>query len=212
LREESGGVVSGAFRAFAQEATRGELSQSYDSEQWWRTRWEWFQRNRRRLLPGLRADALADRRKLLQRVPGADHHAGEGRLGNLDRKSGLLAQPLVQADQERAPAGKDDAHLHDVGGQLRRGALERLLERLDDLTDRFSDRRAHRGPGEEHGPRQAAGYVPPADLGLRIVAHRRGRADGEPQSPGRASGLGPSFMPLPLNRPGRSVPPGLSHR
>jgi hypothetical protein len=121
--------VSGAFRAFAQEATRGELSQSYDSEQWWRTRWEWSQRNRRRLLPGLRAGALVDRRKLLQRVLGADHHAGEGRLGNLDRKSGLLAQPLVQADQERALGRPLDASRPRISAcaSSRTGAAEPMV-------------------------------------------------------------------------------------
>jgi predicted enzyme related to lactoylglutathione lyase len=62
-------------------------------------------------------------------VLGADHHAGEGRLGNLDRKSGLLAQPLVQADQERALGRPLDASRPRISAcaSSRTGAAEPMV-------------------------------------------------------------------------------------
>ena len=41
-------------------------------------------------------------------------------------------QPDVEAVQQRAAAGEDDALLHDVGGQLGRGLVEGDLDRVDD--------------------------------------------------------------------------------
>jgi hypothetical protein len=44
-----------------------------------------------------------------------------------------MAQDRVQIGQQRAAAGQHDALVDDVGGQFRRGVLQRDLHRLDDL-------------------------------------------------------------------------------
>ena len=54
----------------------------------------------------------------------------------------LLAHPLVHALQQRAAAGEGDAAVHDVAGELGRGAVERVLDRADDLADGLLERGA----------------------------------------------------------------------
>jgi hypothetical protein len=44
--------------------------------------------------------------------------------------------------RQRAAAGQDDALVHDVGDQLGRGLLDRVLDRVDDLLDGRLDRLA----------------------------------------------------------------------
>src|SRR5271166_4380313 len=83
-----------------------------------------------------------DRLELLQRPARADRHAGEGGLREVRGHLGLLAQPLVEALEQRAPAGEHDPAVHDVRGELGRGAVQRLLDRFDDLVERFFERLA----------------------------------------------------------------------
>ena len=74
--------------------------------------------------------------------PGADRDAGERALGEVDRHLRLVAQPLVEAGEERAAAGEHDAAVHDVRGELGRRLVERRLDRVDDLRDRLVERAA----------------------------------------------------------------------
>ena len=68
----------------------------------------------------------------LEGAAAAAGDAGQGILGDLDVQAGLLRQQLVEVAQQRAAAGQDDAALGDVGTELRRGLLERRLDRRDD--------------------------------------------------------------------------------
>src|SRR5918997_4047070 len=83
-----------------------------------------------------------DRLELLEAAAGADRHAGERRLGEVSRHLGLVAQALVEPLQQRAAAGEHDAAVHDVRRQLGRSAVERLLDRVDDLRQRLLERLA----------------------------------------------------------------------
>ena len=47
------------------------------------------------------------------------------------------AQHVVEIAEQRAAAGQHDALVDDVGGEFRRGVLERHLHRLDDRADRL---------------------------------------------------------------------------
>src|SRR3954471_11213086 len=64
------------------------------------------------------ARAAMDRVELLEAAPGADGDAGQRRLGEVHGHVRLVAQPLVEAEQQRAAAGEHDAAIHDVGGEL----------------------------------------------------------------------------------------------
>src|SRR5579864_6551340 len=78
-----------------------------------------------------------DRLELLEAPAGADGHARERALGEVDGHLRLVAQALVEPRQERAAAGENDAAVHDVRGKLGRRLVERRLDRLDDLRDRL---------------------------------------------------------------------------
>src|SRR5215218_902347 len=118
-----------------------------------------------------------DRLELLERSAGADGHARERRFGAVRRHLGLVAQALVQALQQRAAAGEHDPAVHDVGGQLGRPAVERLLDRVDDLHERLLERGAHLLGGEHDGLGQAGDEVAAADLGLDLLLERVRRPD-----------------------------------
>src|SRR5690242_16138394 len=78
-----------------------------------------------------RAGGAVDRLELLEAAAGADRDAGQRRLGQVHRHVRLVAEPLVEAVQQRAAAGEDDAAVHDVRGELGRRLVERRLDRLD---------------------------------------------------------------------------------
>src|SRR3954447_16192238 len=76
----------------------------------------------------------------LQRAAGAERNAGERIVGDGDGKAGFVAQHLVETLKQRAAAGEDDALVADVGGELRRGILERDADAFDDGADRLRKR------------------------------------------------------------------------
>jgi hypothetical protein len=85
----------------------------------------------------------AERVEMVQRLPGAHGHAGQGRIGAIDRHPRLLGDQLVEAADQGASAGQQDPVTGDVGGQLRRGLLQRVADRPQDLAQRPGDRRPH---------------------------------------------------------------------
>ncbi len=115
--------------------------------------------------------------ELLEAPARADGDAGQRRLGEVHRHVRLVAQPLVEPVQERAAAGEDDPAVHDVRGQLGRGLVERLLDRVDDLVDRILERVPDLLGGEDDRLRQAGDQVAAADLRLHLLAHPPRRAD-----------------------------------
>src|SRR6476659_9897187 len=92
-----------------------------------------------RITPRPRSVVLGavNRLDLLERDARADRHARQRRLCQLTGHLALVAQALLQALQERAAAGQGDAAIHDVSGELRWRAVERLLDRGDDVADRL---------------------------------------------------------------------------
>src|SRR5919199_190744 len=126
---------------------------------------------------GVVAVRAVDRLELLERAPGADRHARERRLGQVRRHLGLVAQALVEPLEQRAAAGHHDPAVHDVGRELRRRAVERLLDRVDDRLERLLERLPHLLAREHDGLGQARYEVAAADLGLHLLAERERRAD-----------------------------------
>ncbi len=96
---------------------------------------------RRRRPPELPGHAQAV--EMVQRLPGADGNAGEGRLGPVDGHPRLLGDEIVEPPDQRAAAGEQNPVARDVGGQLGRRLLQRVADRLQDLAQRTGDRRPH---------------------------------------------------------------------
>src|SRR4051794_25611209 len=115
--------------------------------------------------------------ELLQGAARADRDARQRGLREMRGHLGLLAQALVEPLQQGAAAGQHDATVHDVGRELRRRAVEGLLDRVDDLRERLLERLADLLAREHDGLRQAGDHVAPADLGLDLLLHGSGRAD-----------------------------------
>src|SRR5688572_20246042 len=72
----------------------------------------------------------------LENAAAAASDAGERVLGDDDGQAGLFHQQLVDVLEERAAARQHDAAVRDVGAELGRGLLERLLDRLHDTLQR----------------------------------------------------------------------------
>jgi hypothetical protein len=77
--------------------------------------------------------------------------------------------------QEGAASRQGDSPVHDVAGELRRGAIEGVLDRVEDVGDRFVERLADLGRAESDRFRQAGDEVAAADLDLDLLRERRGR-------------------------------------
>ena len=61
----------------------------------------------------------------------------------MGRHVSFAAQALVEAAQQGTAAGEHDSAIHDVRGELRRRAVERLLDCSDDLSERLLERATH---------------------------------------------------------------------
>ena len=88
-----------------------------------------------------------------------------------------MTQALVKAAQQGATTGEDDAAVHDVAGELRRGAVEGGLDRGHDCVHGLVD-----GPADllgSHHDRagQAGDEVTATDLGVVLIRQREGGAD-----------------------------------
>ena len=71
--------------------------------------------------------------RLLEHDAGPARHAGQRVVGDVDRHLGRLGDATVEAGQEGAATGEDDALVHDVGDELGRRLLDRVLDGVDDL-------------------------------------------------------------------------------
>src|SRR3954471_4364354 len=123
------------------------------------------------------AVGLMDGLELLEAAAAADRDAGQRRLGAVGGHLGLLAQALVEALQQAAAAGEHDPAVHDVRRELGRRAVERLLDRVDDLHQRLLERGTHLLGSEDHGLREPGDEVAAADLGLDLLLERVRAAD-----------------------------------
>ena len=96
----------------------------------------------------------------------------------MDRHLGRLGDAPVEAGQQGAAAGQDDALVHDVGDELGRRLLDRVLDRVDDLLDGRLDRLADLVGADLDAARQAGQQVAAAErdaLGVPLAGV--GRAD-----------------------------------
>ena len=110
-------------------------------------------------------------------TPGPAGDAGQRVVGDVDGHLGRLGDAPVEAGQQGAAAGQDDALVHDVGDQLRRGLLDRVLDRVDDLLDGRLDRLADLVRADLDAARQPGQQVAAAERDpLRVPFARVGRA------------------------------------
>src|SRR5215207_9663595 len=121
--------------------------------------------------------AAVDRLELLEAAAGADRHTRERRLGQVRGHLRLVAQAVVEPLEERAAAGEHDAAVHDVRGQLRRRAVERFLDGVDDRLERLLERHPDLLAREDDRLRQPRDEVAAADLGLHLLGERERGAD-----------------------------------
>ncbi len=63
-----------------------------------------------------------------------------GSSADQHRQAGLLGEQAVEVAQQRAAAGQHHAALGDVGAELGRRLLERVLDARDDLVERVGER------------------------------------------------------------------------
>src|SRR5207342_2176540 len=71
----------------------------------------------------------------LQRTASAERYAGKRIVGDRHGKTGFVAQHLIEALKQSAPASEDNPLVANIGGKLRRGILERNADALDDGAD-----------------------------------------------------------------------------
>ena len=82
--------------------------------------------------------------------------------------------------EQRAATGQDDALVHDVGDELRRRLLDRVLDGVDDLGDGRLDGLADLVGADLDAARQAGQQVAAAERdALGVPVARVGRADGD---------------------------------
>ena len=90
-----------------------------------------------------------------------------GSVGFHHRQAGFLVQVFVEFSQQRHAAGQHDAALVDVAAQLRRHALERLADGLDDGAHGFGQRLSNLCIIDRDGTRHALGEVAAFDFHLQ---------------------------------------------
>src|SRR5262249_18059187 len=73
--------------------------------------------------------------ELLENLARPQNDARQRILRAPDVEIGDLAQQQIEASQQRAAAGHEDAAIDDVCRELWRRALERLAQRIDDAAD-----------------------------------------------------------------------------
>jgi 4-amino-4-deoxy-L-arabinose transferase-like glycosyltransferase len=133
---------------------------------------------RRRRPPQLARDE-AELVQMGQRLPRAHRHAGQRRLRPVHGHSRLRRHHLRKSSDQSAAAGEQDAVAGDVGGQLRRGLLQRVTDRLQDLPQRLRDRIPDLLGAQRDRCGQARGQVATANLGdlLLPLGDRRAELD-----------------------------------
>ena len=113
--------------------------------------------------------------ELLEDDAGPAGDAGQRVVGDVDRHLGRFRDAPVEARQERAAAGQHDPLVHDVGDELRRRLLDRVLDRVDDLRDGRLDRLADLVGADLDAARQAGQQVAAAERDALLVPLARDR-------------------------------------
>ena len=109
---------------------------------------------------------------------GAFGDRDEGVFGDVDRQARVLRDQLVQTAQLAGAAREHDAAVHQVRRELRRAALQRDADGLDDGRHRLLQRLAHLVRGDRQRLGQAGDQVAALDLVAHLLPEGVGRADG----------------------------------
>ena len=75
--------------------------------------------------------------QIFKTASGAQHHTGQGILGDGNRQPGGMAKDVIEITQQRPAPGQHNTLIDDIGGQFRRGVLQRHLHRLNDGPHRL---------------------------------------------------------------------------
>ncbi len=113
----------------------------------WICRWR-LAYDRNQWVLGGRNQGIFKRFQFFQTAGGAERDAGQRIVGDGDRQTRGGPQHVVEIAEQRTPAGQHDPLVDDIGGQLRRGVLERDLDRFDDGADRLGERLGDLALGE----------------------------------------------------------------
>src|SRR5690606_30066038 len=121
---------------------------------------------------------LLERVKVVDVDRGAAGDAGEGVVRQSRLEARRVLDHAAQPAEHGASARHGDAVLHEVGGELGGGGLERPGDAVDDEGDGLLERLADLDGGDFRLARQAADQVAPAHLDLRILGQLRVGAGG----------------------------------
>src|SRR5512133_2109639 len=123
-----------------------------------------------------------NRRVLFVVVENASRAANDTReriLVDVDGQASFLAEQQIEAANQRAAAGHDDAAVDDVGRQLRRSDFQRATHSVDDLLNGFLNRFANLTRVHTHSLRNSGDEIAALHFHLALVADRRSRTDGD---------------------------------
>src|SRR2546429_9717915 len=123
--------------------------------------------------------------ELVERLAGAQHDAGQRGLRPSDLEPRFGTDPLVDPAEQRSAAGEDDPPIADVGGELGRGAFERVLDGGDDPLDRSVKGVAELFRSELEPPEHPALQIAASDLAFELLCELPGRAGVELRLLGR---------------------------
>ena len=147
-------------------------------------------------LPGTSHEHVRKDAELFEALAAPESDRVQRVVGNHYRHARLSRQPGIQAMQQGAPSGEDDALFHDVGGQLGRRLVERHLDRVDDGRDRLFDRLTDLFGSGDDRLGQAGDEVPAPDFGAHLVLERAGRTQGDLDLLGGALARAPGCTPF----------------
>src|SRR4051812_26980839 len=122
-----------------------------------------------RSVAGGREQHTAKGLELLERLTGSECDGVERVGREPDRHAGLVLETGVEAREERAATGQDDALLHDVGSQLWGRLVERELHGVEDGGDRLLDGPADLDRRRDDRLGKAGHEVATAHLGLHLA-------------------------------------------
>src|SRR5919199_853768 len=114
---------------------------------------------------------------LFEAATAADGDAHQGLFGHVHRDLGLPSQALVHEPQKGAASGQDHPPVHDVRGELRRGAVQGIAHRRDDRIHRDAYRLPDLVARNHDRLGQARYEVPPPYLRRLLALQEEGAAE-----------------------------------
>src|SRR5205823_2171190 len=112
--------------------------------------------------------------KIRKHFARAEHHRSQRILGQRNRQSGLDRQPLIEVFQQSTASGQDYATLDNVGGKLRRRALQGDADGVDDRRDGVGQSFANFFVGDGDRFRNAFDQISPPHFVRQFFIERKG--------------------------------------